>query len=337
MARPDIFTDEEKHWLTENYANASWEEVLSALPNKTKTQIINKAHNLGIMRAAVNCAKFSQEEDNIIRQHYNQYGAQGIVDHFLPNRTYSSILTRASKIGAHKQGCWTTEEDLVIIENYYEMPMSELAKLLPTRAKSAIHWRIKQLGLTGASMYKYTSEEIKFVEDNYQTMSDEELGTKLHRAPASIKEMRRKRGFYRRDPNRPWGYRYLGEFVHRNDAEWKKNSASKCGYKCFITGGTFDEIHHLYSRNSIIADVCKKYNISDEWDINTALPIERDNFLRLYREEAAKYPLGICLSEAVHKKFHDLYGYGNNTIEQFQTFVQSFYPEKLCAFNEFVS
>lgn len=337
MARTDIFTDEEKCWLKENYPRASWEEIFSALPNKTKTQIISKAHNLGIMRSAVNCAKFSKEEDNIIRLYYNQYGAQGVIDNFLPNRTYSSIVGRASKLGVHKQGFWTQEEDSIIIENYYEMPMSELAKLLPTRAKSAIHWRIKQLGLTGAPMYKYTDEEIRFVEDNYQTMSDEELGEKLHRAPASIKEMRRKHEFYRRDPSLPWGYRYLGDFVHRNDAEWKKNSASKCGYKCFITGASFDEIHHLYSRNSIIADVCRKYGISDKWDINIAPQNERDEFLRLYREEAAQYPLGICLAEDVHKKFHNLYGYGNNTVAQFKDFVQSFYPERLCVFNEFIS
>lgn len=29
MARPDMFTDEEKNWLTEHYAEASWEDILS--------------------------------------------------------------------------------------------------------------------------------------------------------------------------------------------------------------------------------------------------------------------------------------------------------------------
>lgn len=329
MARQDIFTDEEKRWLTENYANAPWEEILSALPNKTKTQIISKAHRLGVTRSAVNCAKFSKEEDDIIRQHYNQYGAQGIVDNFLPNRTYSSILTRASNIGTHKQGCWTLEEDSIIIENYYEMPMSELSRLLPTRAKSAIHWRIKQLGLTGASMYKYTSEEIKFVEKNYQTMSDEELGAKLHRAPASIKEMRRKRGFYRRDPNMSTNYINVLRFIQANNSEWKKKSMENCGYKCVISGQKFDDIHHLYAKNLILTQALESEGLTMPEDINSCSDELKQRILSAFLKEQDKYPLGVCLNKFYHRRFHAMYGFGNNTPEQFQEFCQQMSPASL--------
>lgn len=337
MARPDMFTDDEKRWLIENYAEASWEDILSALPTKTKTQIMGKAHKMGLSREKVNFAKFSEDEDTIIRLYYHEYRAQGIIDNFLPNRTYSSIVARASKLGVHTRGDWTECEDAIIISSYYKMPMSALAKLLPSREKSAIHCRIKQLGLSGAPMYKYSDEDIKFVEANYKVMSDEELGEKLHRAPASIKEFRRKRGFFRKDPNLPTNYRYLGLFAHRNDLEWKKASSQRCNYKCFITGMAFDDIHHLYSRNAIIRDVCQAHNIPEDIDINSSSQEEKDAFLQLYWEEEAKHPLGICLVKSIHKQFHDMYGYGDNTVQQFQDFVQRFYPEKICALNELIS
>ena len=337
MARPDTFTDDEKRWLTENYAHASWEDILGAIRGKTKTQIISKASKMNLARSQTIFAVFGEEEDDIIRQHYIKLGADGIVKYFLPQRTKSSIVTRASKIGVHKQGCWTKEEDDIITSCYYEMPMEQLALLLPNRAKSAIHWRIKQLGLSGAARYKYSDEAIKFIADNYQTMSDEEIAEHLHRAPASIKELRRKKGLYRRDPNLPTQYRYLGTFIHRNDCEWKKESARRCGYKCFITGLPFDAIHHLYSRNSIIKDVCESNGIPEDIDINNASQEEKDRFLQLYRKESDKHPFGICLIEEIHKNFHSLYGYGDNTIQQFQDFVQRFYPEKTCALNELIS
>lgn len=337
MARPDMFTDDEKRWLIENYARAPWEDILSALPTKTKTQIISKASKLGLSRSRVEFATFSEDEDEIIRRHYATMGADGIVKNFLTDRTKSSIVSRAHLIGVHRKGCWTQEEDEIILANYYEMPMSELALLIPHRAKSAIHCRIKQLGLNGAPMYKYSDEDIKFVEANYKVMSDEELGEKLHRAPASIKEFRRKRGLFRRDPDLPTNYRYLGWFAHRHDLEWKKASSQRCNYKCFITGMAFDDIHHLYSRNAIIRDVCQEHNIPEDIDINNSSQEEKDAFLQLYWEEEAKHPLGICLVKSIHKQFHDMYGYGDNTVQQFQDFVQRFYPEKICALNELIS
>lgn len=337
MARPDTFTEEEKSWLKENYSTAPWETILSTINNKTKVQIISKASKMNLLRTNSECSLFNKNEDDIIRKYYSQIGAKGIANRYLSHRSVASISSRAYLIGVHKKGFWTEEEDEIIITNYYEMPMSELVKLLPTRTKSAVHCRIKQLGLSGAPMYKYTEEDIAFVKENYESMSDKELGEVLHRAPASIKEMRRKNQLYRKDPNRTLMYRYLGDFVHRHDVEWKKASAKQCGYRCFITGEAFDVIHHMYSRNMIIRDVCNKYNIPSDWNINIAAQSERDRFIELYSEEASKHPLGICLVERIHRRFHSIYGYGDNTVEQFKEFIQNFYPEKLCNLNELVS
>lgn len=326
MARPDMFTNDEKRWLIENYAEASWEDILSALPTKTKTQIMSKAYKMGISREKVNFAKFSEDEDTIIRLYYREYRAQGIIDNFLPNRTYSSIVSRASKLGVHTRGDWTECEDAIIISSYYEMPMSALAKLLPSREKSAIHCRIKQLGLSGAPMYKYSDEDIDFVKNNYENMADEELGKVLHRAPASIKEMRRKNKIYRKNPNLPTNYLDVLKFIQAHNTEWKKKSMEHCGYKCVLSGGTFDDIHHLYAKNLILTQALQNEGLEMPEDINACSAELKERILSAFLKEQSKYPLGVCLRKYYHKRFHAMYGFGNNTPEQFYEFSQLMSP-----------
>jgi len=41
-------------------------------------------------------------------------------------------------------------------------------------------------------------------------------------------------------------------------------------------------------------------------------------------ESVRLYPLGICLSKNVHTLFHNIYGYGYNTQEQWDEFVNDF-------------
>lgn len=43
-----------------------------------------------------------------------------------------------------------------------------------------------------------------------------------------------------------------------------------------------------------------------------------------FRERQSTYPLGVCLTKEIHELFHRLYGYGNNTIEQWNKFVSDY-------------
>lgn len=326
MARPDTFTDEEKTWLVNNYSCSSWENILAVFPTKTKEQISSKAHKLGVSREKISCAKFNASEDEIIRRYYHEYRAKGIIDKFLPDRSYSSIVSRANILGVRTRGDWTELEDEIIISSYYEMPMSELSKLLPLREKSAIRCRIKQLGLNGAPMYKYTDEDISFIGENYKTMSDADIGSILHRAPASIKEIRRKNGLYRKDPNALSNYTSIIKFVQANNTEWKKNSMERCGFKCVISGGAFNDIHHLYAKNLILSQALKNEGIDSPPDINTCSEDLKDRILSAFISEQSKYPLGVCLSKHLHTRFHVMYGFGNNTPEQFDEFCRLMSP-----------
>lgn len=326
MARPDTFTEEEKSWLKENYSTAPWETILFTINNKTKVQIISKASKMNLLRTNSECSLFNKSEDDIIRKYYSQIGAKGIANRYLSHRSVASISSRAYLISVHKKGFWTEEEDEIITTNYYEMPMSELVKLLPARTKSAVHCRIKQLGLNGAPMYKYTEEDIAFVKENYETMSDKELGEVLHRAPASIKEMRRKNQLYRKDPSLSTNYMNVLRFIQANNSEWKKKSMESCGYKCVISGEDFDDIHHLYAKNLILEQALKTEGFTMPEDINSCSDELKQRILSAFLKEQDKHPLGVCLNKFYHRRFHAIYGFGNNTPEQFQEFCQRMSP-----------
>lgn len=101
--------------------------------------------------------------------------------------------------------------------------------------------------------------------------------------------------------------------------QWKIDSANKCNFKCILTGLNFDDIHHLYSFQSILEESLKYLNypilnVGDysEFQLNKIIEVNLDFHY--------KYGLGVCLNRDIHKKFHNTYGTSNNTLEQFEEF-----------------
>ena len=89
----------------------------------------------------------------------------------------------------------------------------------------------------------------------------------------------------------------------------------ECNYECVITHDKFDDIHHVYGFNLIMNEVIEELQIEIKSDFNDYSLAERDLLLHTFFEIQDKYPLGKCLSHEIHKQFHKIYGYGNNTIE----------------------
>jgi hypothetical protein len=113
--------------------------------------------------------------------------------------------------------------------------------------------------------------------------------------------------------------------LRRKLTQWKNDSLLNSDYKCVITGGNFDDIHHLYGFDLILQSVI----IETSLDIRSEISNYSENELILLENKCLeihyRYPLGVCLREDVHKLFHDLYGYGNNTPEQFEEFKQRYW------------
>ena len=68
---------------------------------------------------------------------------------------------------------------------------------------------------------------------------------------------------------------------------------------------------------------------SKAWDYKrkTIRCIELDKIFNTFYSLQESYKNYICLTESVHKQFHAIYGYGNNTEEQWNEFVNKYYKQ----------
>ena len=230
---------------------------------------------------------------------------------------------------------WTGEEIEKFISMYPTAPLDILEKefhLKKTSLHSAAHrygvHRIRQFKESAEDIYHnfYTEHENEFIKNNYLVMSDETMAEALGRSRQSVKNHRNEMGLHRVQ-KRNTAYENTSIYIRRHNVEWKKNSMKNCNFKCVLSGDRFDEIHHLVSLNTILESTYNKLSIDPElFDINK---IEEDNkiqFLEEFYKEQSKYPLGVCLRKDIHMHFHNIYKYGDNTVEQFYEFAKEFYP-----------
>jgi len=118
---------------------------------------------------------------------------------------------------------------------------------------------------------------------------------------------------------------YLREFIK----DWKKDSMENCEYKCVLTDGKFDAIHHLYSYSKIIKETIDECNLPIYTEISEYTTEELDLLKSKVREIHRRYPLGVCLCKEVHDLYHKLYGH-NNTPEQFEEFKVRYNNGEFC-------
>ena len=116
-------------------------------------------------------------------------------------------------------------------------------------------------------------------------------------------------------------HNYLRERIN----SWKEDSIKNYHYKCVLTGGRFDVIHHLYGFNMILLETLDNLRLS----IHPQVGLYTDNELLLIEQECLKlhykYGLGVCLCKPLHNLFHKFYSKGENTPEQFEEFKQRYY------------
>lgn len=117
-------------------------------------------------------------------------------------------------------------------------------------------------------------------------------------------------------------YNYLNEYIRKRNNAWKKDSMKNCNYRCVISGKKFQAIHHLYGMNLILLETLDVLNIKNS-NFEDYSEYELNEICNKFYEIQSNYPLGICLSEEIHKDFHNKYGYGNNTPEQFDEYLKS--------------
>lgn len=316
------WTNELKEKFIKMYPSCSIEELQKEFPVSEKT-IKKIASSLKVKRENTRNSNYTSREDEILLCGISNGKTVAEIQEEVPWRSIKSIQSRLEKISDIKRQYWTDEEENLLKCIYETLPLDETMQMFPNRTRNAIVAHAMKLGLHAYIDTRYYSpEEEAFIRDNYNTMSDKEISMVLGRSLSSIKNHRVLMGIYRKKPGNT-NYENVSIYVRRHNQQWKKDSMKNCNFVCVITGERFDEIHHLVSLNSILKNVYNKLNLDENnFNINELTDNEKDEFLRYVYEEQSKYPLGICLKKDIHNEFHKQYGYGNNTVEQFEEFLR---------------
>lgn len=103
--------------------------------------------------------------------------------------------------------------------------------------------------------------------------------------------------------------------------DWFNESIEFCGYKCVITGGEFDNVHHTTAFRKIVDETFDVSGIEVRKNVADYPKEEFEKLRNTLKELHNFYGYGACIHKDVHKLFHDNYGYVNFSPTDFLDFV----------------
>lgn len=269
---------------------------------------------------------WSEEDIEVLRNNYGKTSYKEIAELLSEHRSIKGIRQKAISIGLTSSRAWSDEEVQVLIENYSIKPMDEVMKLLPTRSQSSILRQANACDLKSFFYLNhiYNKDEDEYLIANYLEKSNDELGAYLHRSSNGIAQHLRVLNLYR--PTVIDSYNDLTSYIRSRLASWKEAVRKENNYTCELTGKRSNVIvHHIRGFNLLMNETIEVLSFPIYENISEYSQQELDVFLETFLQIQESYHSYICIHEEVHKKFHSIYGYGNNTQEQWNSFVDTYY------------
>ena len=123
--------------------------------------------------------------------------------------------------------------------------------------------------------------------------------------------------------NGRWKGGILDTYVElRSDTkDWFNESMEFCGYKCVITNGEFDNVHHTTAFSDIVDQVFEITGVEVKPKVCDYSTDDFDELRSTLKELHSIYGYGACINKEVHKLFHDNYGYTKFSPFDFLDFI----------------
>lgn len=296
--------------------------------SRIRSEVEKNKHHYCSNVCRMNAMYWVLEDVEILKENFGKIKYKDMVNLFSKYRDVDEIKRKAISLGLTSSREWTKEEIDILICNYSNKPMSEVMKLLPNRTRSSILGQAKTQNLK--SFYylsrKYTQEENNYLKENYLTKTNKELAEHLNRNESGIAQHLLVLSLYR--PNDRSGYNDLAEYIRGRLIIWTKQIKRNNNFTCALTGVRSNIIvHHIRSFNLILDEAIHQINFPIYDNVNDYTDEQLNQIFDTFYNLQESYKNYVCLTESVHKQFHSIYGYGDNTEEQWKEFVDTYYKQ----------
>lgn len=269
---------------------------------------------------------WSKEDEKILKENYGKMSYGDIASLLSRDIKPHSIYRKTKELGlVEPANIWTDEEVQILLNNYSVKPMNEILKLLPNRSRYAILGQARKYDLKSYFYLnrQWTDCDTEYLMNNYADKSYEEMSKKLQRTALAIKIR-----MYALDLHKPTeiaNYNNLYNYVRQRLVPWRNKTREERGYVCEVTGSKSNIIvHHTRGFNLLLEECIDMLDFPIYDDFSEYTQEQLDDFVNAFLELQEYYGAYVCITEDVHKKFHSIYGYGDNTQEQWNDFVSNY-------------
>lgn len=317
------WSESEIRILKDKFENTPLSEIEKLLPNRSKQMIKFKAKKLNLKKFQSNVqAGDPWTEEEISKAiSYSEAGLSVKEIKAVTNspRSERSIRRKLASLGYTDYKKWDSNEIQILKENYSCVSLDEMTKLLPNRSREAIVDAALKRNIK--PFHSWSREENDFLKENFLSYTDDELGRILNRTPTAIKSRRLVMRLVRCDQSDA-NYKALSQYLRANTKWWLNKTKENCGHHCVFTGSDKFDVHHLDSVNVLVNRTLSILGY-DVKDYSKYTEKELTNILNVFSKQLEISGPGVCIHPEIHKKFHRIYGYHNNTKDQFVEFVDN--------------
>jgi hypothetical protein len=280
-----IWTKSEIEFLSSNLYLSDLE--IGEKLERTEAAIGAKRQSLGLINIR-NSKVWTKAEDELLISNSEK---SCIEISKMIKRSPSSISGRSRKLGVIRQKTqerWT-EEEVLFVKNNQHLTTKELSEKLSRTPKCIDDYCYKNnISIKPADVF-WTKKEICLLSENAKTVSVSGLSILVGRSTSAVLHKIGELGLGK------------GKRSSKKDERWRTGIFVRDGRRCAVCGSN-EEInaHHLYSFSS---------SPDQRHDLNNGITL-----CSHHNED----------NDSCHILFHKLFGFGNNTKEQFVDYVKNY-------------
>ena len=295
--------------------------------DRVQSEVTKNKHHYCSDECRIKSKKWNEYDECFLQDYYGKLSIKEVQNGLSEKRSYKAINAKAISMGLAKDYHWSDEEIEILKKYYSELPFNEVQNKLPGRSVSSILGQARRLNLL--SMFylnrKYTEEEDRFIMSNYKTMTNSEIAKILNRQECAI--TLRANVVLNCHKDKSYNYNNLIIYARSRIVYWYKKTKENNRGICQVTHRQCDNIaiHHIRSVDLLCEEAMNILNLDAREKLSDYSDKELDDFIDCFLQLHNSYNEFICIDRNIHIDFHNKYGYGNNTREQWEEYIKNNY------------